>query len=201
MIETLLSDLGNVLLTFDNGLFFRALAGRSRLKAPEIERVALENIDLAVLFEKGAISEIDFYRNAKELFAAEVEFGEFFALYCDVFAVNAPVLDLYRRLRPKVRMALVSSTDIMRWTFIKRRFPELLFFDAYALSFDLGAMKPDPIVYREALRLAGGRPEAAVFIDDLAENVAGAERMGIQGIVYGPGTDLEAELGRRGLRA
>ncbi len=30
MIETLLSDLGNVLLTFDNGLFFRALAGRSR---------------------------------------------------------------------------------------------------------------------------------------------------------------------------
>lgn len=201
MIETLLSDLGNVLLTFDNGLFFRGLAGRSRLKAPEIERIARENVDLAVLFEKGAISEIDFYRNAKELFAAEVEFGEFFALYCDVFTLHPSVLDLYRRLRPKVKMVLVSSTDIMRWTFIKRRFPELLLFDAYALSFDLGAMKPDPLVYREALGLVGGRPETAVFVDDLAENVAGAERMGIQGIVYGPDLDLASELARRGLRA
>jgi FMN phosphatase YigB (HAD superfamily) len=194
MIETLLSDLGNVLLTFDNGLFFRALAGHSRLKAPEIERVAFENVDLAVLFEKGAISEIDFYRNAKELFAAEVEFGEFFALYCDVFAVNAPVLDLYRRLRPKVRMALISSTDIMRWTFIKRRFPELLFFDAYALSFDLGAMKPDPIVYREALRLAGGRPETAISVESIEANVSFAKSLGLDAVLYKPGLDLGLEI-------
>ncbi len=199
MIDTILSDLGNVLLAFDNGIFFRGLAGRSRLAAGEIERIARENLDLAVLFEKGAVSEVDFHRNARELFATEADFGEFYALYCDVFALNRPVLDLYRRLRPKVRMGLVSSTDIMRWTFIKRRFPEVLLFDAYALSFELGVMKPDLLVYREALRLVGARPETAVFIDDLAENVAGAERAGIQGLVFRPGMDLEAELAELGL--
>lgn len=201
MIDTILSDLGNVLLTFDNEIFFRGLAARSRLTAAEIGRVAGENIDLGVLFEKGAISEIDFYRNAKDLFATRAEFGEFFALYCDVFTLNRPVLEIYRRLRPGLKKALVSSTDIMRWTFIKRRFPEVLIFDAYALSFELGAMKPDPLVYREALGLVGGRPETAVFIDDLAENVAGAARMGVQGIVYGPETDLAAELSRLDLLA
>lgn len=201
MIEAVLSDLGNVLLTFDNGIFFRALARRSRLSAEEIERTAQANLDLSILFEKGAISEIDFHRNAAELFASEADFGEFFGLYSDVFALNRPVLDLYRRLRPLCRMALVSSTDVMRWTFIRRRFPELLFFDAYVLSFDLGQMKPDPSVYLEALRQVGTRPENAVFIDDLPENVAGAERMGIRGILYGPGVDLEAELARLGLAA
>jgi putative hydrolase of the HAD superfamily len=201
MIETILSDLGNVLLTFDNGIFFRGLAGRSRLAAADLERVARENLDLAVLFEKGAISEIDFHRNARDLFATEADFGEFYALYCDVFALNRPVLDLYQALRPRVKMGLVSSTDIMRWTFIKRRFPEVLLFDAYALSFDLGAMKPDLFVYREALRLVGSRPESCLFIDDLAENVAGAERAGIQGLLYRPGMDLRAELAGLGLEA
>jgi FMN phosphatase YigB (HAD superfamily) len=199
MIDTILSDLGNVLLTFDNGIFYSRLASRSRLTAGELERVALENLDLGVLFEKGAVSEIDFHRNARDLFATEADFGEFFALYCDVFTPNPPVLDLYRRLRPKLKTAVVSSTDIMRWTFIKRRFPEILLFDAFALSFEIGAMKPDPLVYLEALKLTGSRPETAVFIDDLAENVAGAERMGIQGIVYGPDVDLEAELRRAGV--
>lgn len=200
MIDTILSDLGNVLLAFDNGLFFRGLARRSRLGAGEIERIAGENIDLAVLFEKGAVSEIDFHRNARELFAAEADFGEFYALYCDVFSLNRPVLDLYRSLRHRVRMVLVSSTDIMRWTFIKRRFPEVLLFDAYALSFELGAMKPDLMVYREALNLVGARPETALFIDDLADNVAGAERAGIQGLLYRPGMDLAAELAKLGLK-
>jgi glucose-1-phosphatase len=195
MIETILSDLGNVLLNFDNTVFFRRLAEVSRLTAGEIGRVVRENADLAVLFEKGAVSEIDFHRNARDLLATEADFGTFFDLYCDVFSLNPPVLDLYRRLRPKLKMVLVSSTDIMRWTFIKRRFPEVLIFDAYALSFELGAMKPDPLVYREALRLVGAGPESAVFIDDLAANVAGAEKAGIRGIVYRPGMDLAAELG------
>jgi putative hydrolase of the HAD superfamily len=199
MIDAILSDLGNVLLTFDNEIFFRALAARSRLTAAEIGRIVGENVDLAVLFEKGAVSEIDFYRNAKDLFATEADFGEFFTLYCDVFTLNRPVLEIYRRLRPGLKTVLVSNTDIMRWTFIKRRFPEILIFDAYALSFELGAMKPDPLVYREALALIGGRPESAVFIDDLTENAAGAERMGIQGIVYGPETNLAAALSRLGL--
>jgi FMN phosphatase YigB (HAD superfamily) len=200
MIETIVSDLGNVLLRFDNTVFFRKLAPYTRHSLAEIRQVTHDNLDLAVLFEKGAISSLDFFTNVRELLELSAGFEEFYALYCDIFTLNLPVLDLYRRLRPGYKMALLSSTDVMRWTFVKRRFPEILFFDAYVLSFDQGAMKPDPSVYREVLHLTAGRPETTVFIDDLKENVEGAERMGWRGLVYGPQTDLEAELERLGVR-
>ena len=99
-------------------------------------------------------------------------------------------------------MALVSSTDIMRWTFIKRRFPEILIFDAYALSFDLGAMKPDPV------RLPGSaRPGRAAGPRRPSSSTTwprtwrGPRGWACQGIVYGPETDLAAELSRLDLLA
>ena len=201
MIETIVSDLGNVLLRFDNTAFFRALASFTAHSVEDIRRATHDNLDLAVLFEKGAISPVDFYANAKDLLEIKASYEEFYALYCDIFAPNPPVLGLFRRLRPRFKMALLSNTDVMRWTFIKRRFPEILFFDAYVLSFDTGVRKPDPLVYREALRLVQGRPETSVFVDDLAENADAARRLGWKGIVYGPQADLESELNALGVRA
>jgi putative hydrolase of the HAD superfamily len=201
MIDTLISDLGNVLLFFDNAIFFEALSRRTGRPAAEIRRVTHDNLDLVTLFEKGAISPKDFFDNASDLLGISLGFDEFFAAYCDIFRLNPPVLELYRRLRPRCRMALLSSTDVMRWTFIKRRFPEILFFDAYVLSFDYGAMKPDPIVYRAALAETGSGPGTAVFVDDLPENVEGALKQGIQGIVYTPDSDLRAALADFGVVA
>jgi putative hydrolase of the HAD superfamily len=80
------------------------------------------------------------------------------------------------------------------------RFPQLRFFDACVVSFEMGSMKPDPEIYREALRRVDSRPESAVFIDDIGENVAGAEQIGIRGILFTPQTDLETELRKAGIR-
>jgi putative hydrolase of the HAD superfamily len=200
MIDTIISDLGNVLLRFDNTIFFRKLAPYTAHSPEEIRRVTHDNLDLAVLFEKGAVSPLDFYRNVRELLDLTAGYEEFFALYVDIFSLNPPVLELYHRLRPFYKMALLSSTDVMRWTFIKRRFPEILIFDAYVLSFDQGAMKPDPAVFREVLGLTETRPEAAVFIDDLRDNIEGAARMGLNALVYGPQIDLETELAGLGVK-
>jgi HAD superfamily hydrolase (TIGR01509 family) len=60
-------------------------------------------------------------------------------------------------------------------------------------------MKPDPRVYQEALKQARAEPSACVFIDDMAENVAGAAALGIRGILYQPDTDLASELAALGV--
>jgi FMN phosphatase YigB (HAD superfamily) len=194
VIETIISDLGNVLLKFDNTIFFRALTRYTGRSAEEIRAVTHDNLDLLVLFEKGVVSPFDFYKNAKELLEITAGYEEFYAAYCDVFSLVPSVQDLYLRLKTKTRMILLSNTDIVRWTFIKSKFPEILFFDDYVLSFDVGAMKPQPEIFLEAIRSGGAKPERTVFIDDMPENVAGAERMGMKGIVFGAGTDLAAEL-------
>ncbi len=52
------------------------------------------------------------------------------------------------------------------------------------LSFELGCAKPHTKIFdRVALELAA-RPEECLFIDDLATNVAGAERAGWRGKIF-----------------
>ncbi|RPJ46263.1 MAG: HAD family phosphatase, partial [Chloroflexi bacterium] len=44
--------------------------------------------------------------------------------------------------------------------------------------------KPDPRFYRLALERLGVEPEEAVFVDDLPENVQGAQEVRIQAFVH-----------------
>jgi FMN hydrolase / 5-amino-6-(5-phospho-D-ribitylamino)uracil phosphatase len=52
--------------------------------------------------------------------------------------------------------------------------------DFVLVSEEFGVAKPDPEIFREALRLAGVRPEEAVFVGDSAEfDMVGAQASGI----------------------
>jgi len=199
MIDTVISDLGQVLLHFDNSLFFRRMTAFTSRPVEIIRAVTHDNAELLGLFDKGMISPEEFHARAVAALDARIGFDEFYAAYNDVFTINGPALEALRRLKPGAKLALLSNCDVMRYTYIEHRFPELRFFDAYVLSFRLGIMKPDPGIYREALRLTGSRPENALFIDDIQANVEGAERLGIQGVLYAPEMDLGAELAGFGL--
>lgn len=59
-------------------------------------------------------------------------------------------------------------------------------------------MKPDPAIYRLAIERFGIDPAGALFIDDNAANVAGAESVGIAGHRFEDAAKLERELVARG---
>lgn len=59
-------------------------------------------------------------------------------------------------------------------------------------------MKPDPAIYRLAIERFGIDPAGALFIDDNAANVAGAESVGIAAHRFEDAATLEAELIARG---
>ncbi len=67
------------------------------------------------------------------------------------------------------------------------------------VSAEFGARKPDPAVYRLCLARLGVEPQAALFIDDSAANVAGAQAAGLAGHHSVGPDDLAAELQRRGI--
>jgi glucose-1-phosphatase len=199
VIDTVISDLGQVLVFFDNRLFFDRMARASGRPAEEIRRVTHENRSLLDRFDTGRITPEEFYRAAVAALGVKIGYDDFFAAYNDVFSLNRPALAVLSKLKPKYKLVLVSNTDPMRYAFIERRFPELLIFDAYVLSFRSGAMKPDAAVYREALVRVAARPENALFIDDLEENINGAERLGIRGLLFKREADFETELKKAGV--
>jgi len=71
-------------------------------------------------------------------------------------------------------------------------------FDHLVVSGILGVEKPDPRIFREALRLAGAEPAAAVHVGDLVEiDVAGARGAGLEAVLVDPsGTRTDADCPR-----
>lgn len=57
-------------------------------------------------------------------------------------------------------------------------------FDEMLLSGQIGLRKPAPEIYLRAAERAGCEPGACVFVDDLEHNIAGAEAVGMTGIVH-----------------
>ena len=58
----------------------------------------------------------------------------------------------------------------------------------------LGLRKPEPAIYLRALDILGGPPERILFIDDRAENVAGAASSGMKAIPFRGADALRRQL-------
>jgi epoxide hydrolase-like predicted phosphatase len=57
-------------------------------------------------------------------------------------------------------------------------------FDTAVISAEVGLHKPQPEIYRLAAERIAEPPERCVFVDDLRENCAGAEAVGMTAILH-----------------
>jgi putative hydrolase of the HAD superfamily len=200
MIRTVVSDLGRVVLWFDNNIFLRKLAERAGKPFADVKAVIHGDLELLRRFDAGAVTPCAFFERVTGLVGADISYEAFFEMYNDIFSLNAPAIDVLARIKAAgTKTLLLSNTDPERFGFVRTRFPEILFFDDYVLSYELKLLKPDPAIYLAAARLAGTSPQECVFIDDMEENVKGAIATGLAGILYTPTTDLAAELRKLGL--
>jgi HAD superfamily hydrolase (TIGR01549 family) len=109
---------------------------------------------------------------------------------------NEPVFDLARELHPSYTLGLLSNVGS---GIIERLFtPEELsdFFTAVVISGEVGMVKPYPEIFQLTAQRMGLRPDECIVIDDMLENIAGAERAGMQGVVFGSLTQTTTELRR-----
>lgn len=82
--------------------------------------------------------------------------------------------------RAGVRTGLITNS----WGLgIYERAP-LDLFDARVISGEVGMHKPQPEIYLLGCERLGVAPEQAVFVDDLRENVSGAEAVGMTAILH-----------------
>lgn len=82
-------------------------------------------------------------------------------------------------LKGRCKLGIISDT----WPSIVpvlERFGILPYFDAITYSFQLGCFKPNPRMFQDALSKMGLPAQECVFIDDVARNLEGAVKVGIQ---------------------
>jgi putative hydrolase of the HAD superfamily len=67
------------------------------------------------------------------------------------------------------------------------------------LSFEVGAVKPEPEIYLRCLSALGVSPEEALFVDDRAVNIEGARALGMHAVLFEGEDALAAEVAGLGL--
>lgn len=201
MHQFLYFDLGNVLLDFDHQIGCSRVAERSRVSPERIKEVVFDS-GLEWRYERGELTSQQFYDAVKAKIPTLPELPFVLESLSNIFQVKPRIESLLGSLAERGhRMGILSNTCEAHWEFVhSERFPFLRqHFAVHALSFRIGAMKPEAKIYHEALAIIGIPGAQVFFVDDRPENVQGACEVGIDAVQFHTLERLEADLRTRHL--
>lgn len=99
--------------------------------------------------------------------------------------LSTELLALADSLRGALRIAMLSNASTgLEEQILRNKFGILDRFDLIVNSSRVRMRKPEPAIYRLTLERLGVTPEEAIFVDDLAVNVAAAAALGIHAIHF-----------------
>lgn len=95
------------------------------------------------------------------------------------------------------KLGMISNVGDELHNFLPQEYVAL--FDVVTLSYQAGAIKPEPAIYQRHLAEQGILPAEAVFIDDRQANVEGARAVGMHAFMYQNVAQLKADLATLGV--
>ena len=193
MIEVIIFDLANVIISVDHFLFCKRLAATCRHSARDIQQ-ALFGGGLVRDYEQGYLSSREFYQECRYQLNLSITIDEFSMFWNEIFSENQAVSALIRALKKNYRLFLLSNTNELHFNFARREFPVLEEFSQHLLSYKLRLLKPSPHIFRKAIRLAKCSPRHILYIDDIPDYVAAARSLGINGIRFRSSEQLKTAL-------
>jgi epoxide hydrolase-like predicted phosphatase len=182
-VKGLLVDFGGVLTTnvFDSFREFCVAEGLERDAMGGLFRNDPEALRLVRGLETGSISEDDFGERFGELLGVENRVGLVDRMFAGL-QEDERMLGALRSARAAgIRTGLISNS-MGAGRYDRDRFPEL--FDGVVISGDVGLHKPQPEIFLLGCEKVGLDPAECVFVDDLKENCAGAEAVGMTAVLH-----------------
>ena len=199
MIRALLFDMGNTIVPFDFRRGYARLERLCPLAAAEIP-ARLGRTDLVRRFETGRIESREFVDRLCAELDMTVSYADFRELWSSIFLPGALIPDsLLAALARRYRLVLVSNTNAIHFEMVRAAYPEIARFHELVLSYQVGALKPSPEIYRLAVARAGCAAAECFFVDDLAACVEGALQEGIDAVRFQSLQRLERDLRARGV--
>jgi putative hydrolase of the HAD superfamily len=185
-IENIIFDLGNTLVYFDFCYFYDRIAHLEKKLNPSKFRKFINDKKLGIKLTKGTLDHKTFFRILKKKFDLKIGYDEFKYFYSDVFWINNQMknfLDKISRIK-KYKLFLLSNTDALHMNFIDKNFPFVGVLKNRVLSYKVGMIKPQKVIFRYTLKKYNLNPEKTLIIDDIKENILSASSLGIKTILY-----------------
>lgn len=184
MIKSVLFDMGNVLLCYD--------AKRAGLRFAKECKVPLLKLwthfftsEVEKAYTRGEMTSHQFYKHSKQVLKFPVNYKTFQHYWNDIFWENPGMEPLLRQLKKKYPLYVISNTNEMHFSYIKKKFPHVFqHFKKTFPSHEMGCRKPDTLIFEKVLKIIKLKPEETVFIDDVKKFVDGAKAAGMHAIRF-----------------
>ncbi|MBN1526318.1 MAG: HAD hydrolase-like protein [Candidatus Omnitrophica bacterium] len=197
--KVIVFDLGNTLISFDHSIAARKVLNLFHTLDLKKLYDTFFDSEITSVFEKGLISPKEFHKRMQEFLGIKLPYADFVPIWNEIFWEDKGSCYLARRLRSRYKLFLLSNVNRLHFEYIRKKFDIISIFDELILSFMLGAMKPDRLMFDEAVKRAGGDAGRLLYIDDRKEFVKEAGLLGIDSIKYDGAEDLAVKLMERGI--
>lgn len=198
-IKAVCFDLGGVLIQNATHVFFKRTVDSFGKSLPEVTEAFDKHRGP---LERGEVTNEAFWRAlAKEL---NVPYSpEMLTLWSEKFIEETTPIPGMIELVDQVkaggyRVGLLSNTTEQHVA-INRTRHIFEHFEVALMSNEIGTRKPEKDSYIKLLEAMGAKAEETVFIDDLSENVAGAQVVGIHGVKFEGREPLIGQLKQLGV--
>jgi putative hydrolase of the HAD superfamily len=146
-------------------------------------------------FQKGEISEDDLWQGMAAALKIERPYNQ--SLWGEalraIYVPKKEVFALASRLKEKgYTVGLLSNAEMAAMAFFHEQ--GYAMFDAAVFSCAEGTRKPEQRIYEIALERLNVKAHEAIFIDDRADFIAGAQRLGIHTILFKNPEQVRQEL-------
>lgn len=181
-IDTLVFDLGRVLIHWDPYGYMVGEFGE------EVAKRLVERVFSAPewnLMDKGDISEAQLWKMMEERYPKDARY---------IQHMKNAVLNLLKpieentRLLPILkahgyRLCVLSNFSYKAFEYVYNTFEFFKYFDCMVISSHVKKIKPNEDIFYELMERCGVRPSSSLFIDDRADNIETAKRLGF-GVIH-----------------
>jgi len=191
-------DFGNVIAFFDHGKACRQLAQLSSAPIDQaLVHAAIFDTEVEAAYDSGRLSTAQFIARLRRELSLQASDADIGRAWSDIFTPNAAIASVIPALEARgLRLVLGSNTNELHRDWFGRVCAETLdVFDAQVLSYHIGCRKPDRRFFEACIAASRCAASECVYIDDRADFVAAGRALGMDGILYAPGLDIESLLG------
>ena len=201
-VRAIIFDIGRVLVRVD---IRRAQLGLTKglSLTPEELWSAIEKDPHWGDWQEGRMTARDWHLNLSKRLGISLNFDQFSQVWNSALDPTPIHPDgLFAQLSKSHRLGLLSNTDPIHVAHLESTYSFFRYFPkpVRTYSCSVGASKPDPLIFREALRACKVGAEQAVYIDDIAAYVDAARSLGCAGIHFRSPEQLHQDLGALGVK-
>jgi len=184
MIKAITFDLDGVYFINGKSNFISNL-GKLGISENEAKRIFLQSDEMNKLYKEGKMSDDEFWNWAAKEWNLDKTPKELTDLLISGYEIDESVVEVVKKVGTNGYKTLICTNNFpARINGLQARFKFLDNFDAWALSYEVGAAKPSTKIFQELVNKSGVKPEEIVFADDNNDNLEGAKQVGIQAFFY-----------------